>query len=221
MATALELVKDAFIASGMKDYSEGISADEYQFGLSRLNGIRDLWATQQQLCKLTTLTATIPAGSSYTIEPSGDINAETPAGIEQAFVRIGNLDYALDILSADEYFSDSTKLTATSPPTGIYYKNGILYVLPALSGSVEIHLVCRSPNRFATISTDLEMTSAEYDATYLSLAERLCVGVKEVNKTLAMSAKQARDMWRASNVRVKNLGMGTRGGYDIVTGRFR
>ena len=110
MATATELIQNAFIEIGVFEPGEPLNPEDSTFGLAKLNRLLDSWATKR-LNVFFVGHASFVFGTSqqsYTIGPTGaDFTAARPTRIKYANVLLvsttPNARIPLDVLNVQEY----------------------------------------------------------------------------------------------------------------------
>lgn len=103
MVTA-DLVRSALRLIGAISSSETPAADESTDALESLNMLLASWGASRFLSASTAkVTKTMTGALSYTIGPSGDINATRPTAIYTAHWTVGGLDYPLQVLDYADY----------------------------------------------------------------------------------------------------------------------
>lgn len=146
MTTALDLIKSAMKKAGILTKTEPPSADEAKDGLSSLNAMLDSWANESLNVPYRTLESfTLLSGAAnYTIGTGGDFNTSRPVSIVSAYIRDGDTDYPLTIISDEAYMSFSDKSTEGIPEC-INFNNAFplatIRLYPVPQASYQIHLL--------------------------------------------------------------------------------
>ena len=226
MPTARTLIADAYVSAGMKGFGEAVTAAEYQHALRVLQRMQQGMATQSQLSsQITDISATVGPGTFFTIATGGDFNVSAPSDIEYAYARVGGTDYMLEMLSTDQYMGLADKITSSSIPEAIYFdaSNATprIAFYPPLSGATEVHIGILAQLIFPDLDTNISMSLGDEEAIMLSLAEKLCIGVKRIDDDLRRAAFGARNNMKAKNIRIGELDMGGGMDFDITSGRYR
>jgi len=124
--TALDIINRAARLIGVTFKSEVLTADEANDGLTALNDMLDSWSNEDLLTYAYTLESfPLTSAASYTIGIGGDFNTSRPIDIASAVVRVGGIDYSLDIISLEEYQTEIPLKSIASPiPQLLTYDNG-------------------------------------------------------------------------------------------------
>lgn len=225
MTTALSIIDDAYLITGLRGEGEPLTAERAQFALSRLNAMLDSWATDNLFLKQRVeYVTTVAAGPSFTIGPGGDINIPfVPVRLEDGcFTRNNSVDFPLTLINSDQYDEIAYKFAAAPWGSFMYYSPGIdlgeCFVYPAMSAPAEIHLQALLPlTSFPDLTTDVSVPVGYGDAFLYSLCEILCMGKMQVPAEIAKAAARARKRIREANVEVPvmdiNVPYGNRGSY--------
>jgi len=107
---------------GQVGSGESPTTAEYSDGLVSLNAMLDswrndglmAWATQEESLTLSNGVA------SYTVGPSGTLDTTRPVEVLGAVVRVGDYDYPVELLNAEEWLSLPFKTTTAEYPTKAY-----------------------------------------------------------------------------------------------------
>lgn len=139
MTTALDLIVGAAKLLGVVFKSETLSDDEAQDGLIALNDMLDSWSNDNLLTYAYTLeNFPLTGAPSYTIGVGGVFNTSRPINIVDAVVRVGNVDYPLEIITPEQYQTGiGVKDVSSTIPKYLTYDNGYplatmtFYTIPA------------------------------------------------------------------------------------------
>ena len=179
MTTANELIQDAYREIGVIGQGKTMSAYLGQAGLRMLNRMLGIWSTQPNLVVERVgedLSITVSA-SSYTIGSGGDFNTTRPEEILDAYIRVGNTDYPLDIFTMQEYNDIPTKGQGAIPENIWYepaYPLGTIYFDWKPSVDNTLHINSLKPlTSIATLATSFSLPEGYDDAIMYSLAVRL------------------------------------------------
>lgn len=207
--TANELVSDAYLMAGLRSTTDTLGADDAAYGLTRLNGMLDGWATDALYVKVVEwFVQNIPAGQTFTVGPGGDVDTDTlsaPPMMEPgAFVRYNSVDEPITLIDLQTWAAIPYKATSAPFPNYLFYDPGAVtstaYIYPATSATAEFHIPLIVPlGSFAALTTSVDLPQGYADAISMSLAELLCIGIKEVAPTLAKQAAKARGRIKAAN----------------------
>lgn len=165
MATALDVIVDAFAMLGVYQTGDTITSADQTLGLQVLNDMLDTWSTESlaTFCILENNFPTVPGQQSYTIGPSGaNITATRPIRILEdpgtAFVRdANNNDYPIEVWPRDKWNTIGSKLVTGNIPEVLFYDPqfplGVinLFPVPNLSGYTVYFDSYQQLGAFATV----------------------------------------------------------------------
>jgi hypothetical protein len=163
MTTALDIIKSAMRKSGVLTMGENPSSSEAQDALEALNDLLSSWSNDSMIVYARTFdNFTLSSGiPSYTIGSGGTFNTVRPVRIVSAYVRSGDIDYQLQIMTEENYDSVTFKGNA-SIPAFLAYSNGYplgqitLYPTPATSDT--IYLRTEKPlTEFTSTNTTVDL----------------------------------------------------------------
>lgn len=147
MTTALDIVKDAATTAGVIDPEESLSAAQSQFILRRLNRMIASWANERLLV-YNTYTDTLPLTAGQITYSTTLLTHGNARQWDNAFVRLSDVDYPLDIVDQQTYNAVTYKITAAIP-TMLYvdtdWPNSTLYFFPVPFGSMTAYISARQP----------------------------------------------------------------------------
>jgi hypothetical protein len=208
MTTARAIVGGAIRKINAVGEGQPIPPEVAQNCLACLNDMIDAWAIESLFAtSIQTYTASVTS-QTVTIGPTGDIVVpNVPTRLENVFVRAGNLDFGIDLVTYSQ-FSDIALKSVTGPwPSKAYYdRAGTLYLYPAGNAS-EIHVgILQRLSEFATLDTDYAVGQGTRRAMILSLAEEIAPEMSvAVPPNLMQLAFRARRMLKRSNHVVPQL----------------
>lgn len=129
MATALDVITDAFAMLGVFEQGATIPSGDQAQGLQVLNDMLDSWSTESlsTFCILEVNFPVVANQQSYTIGPAGaNITATRPIGILEdpgtVFVRdSNNIDYPLEVYPRDKWNVIGDKFVTGNIPEVLFY----------------------------------------------------------------------------------------------------
>lgn len=138
MTTALGIITSAMRKSGILSKGESPSASEASDGLEMLNDMLSSFSNDSMVVYTRTLENFTLAGgtANYTIGSGATFNTARPIKVISAYVRSGGVDYALQIVS-DENYADIGVKDIQGVPQFINYTNAFpqatirLYPVPS------------------------------------------------------------------------------------------
>ncbi len=151
MATARETIAAALRLIGVKGSGDSLDATEDSEHIVTLNDFMEGLAQEGLLVPSRTLeTLTWASGNaSRTIGAAGNLVTVRPLKIESAFIRDGNIDYPLALISAKEYQEIADKTQTAAIPSKLFYSptptSATLYFWPVPSQSVTLGLSSFKP----------------------------------------------------------------------------
>lgn len=162
MTTALGIIKSAMRKVGVLTKTENPSADEAQDGLEMLNDLlsslsNDSMVIYARYSEDFTLSG---VDGSYTIGTGGDFNTARPVKIISAFIRSGDVDYPLDILSDEQYYSIAVKSTSDMP-RGLNFSNdyplGVIKLYPVPNANYQLFILSEKQLSQFTINQTVDL----------------------------------------------------------------
>jgi hypothetical protein len=220
MAKASDIINTASVLCGLKAAGEPISGDEDSYGLSMLNAMLDSWQADNLYIPYVTEVIATVTGSPVLIGTGQTINVARPKFIrDTSFIRSGGLDTKIWWLSEADFNEIPVKsATGTFSNWGYYdeaFPIGRIYLYPQPTNS-ELHLqIDATLPQFADYTTDYDIDTGWLMALYLSLAEYLCIGVREPPAGLMQKAMLARRQIRNNNAQINTLQIDT----NLLPGR--
>ena len=130
------LIKQALLACGAISEYQPASAEQLATAATNLNLIVKEWqADGLQLWLIQSISVSLTQGkTSYTIKTGGDVNADRPTAILEAFIQDGSNDTPLTSMTRQEYWELGDK-TSEGTPHSYYYEpqltQGVLYLYTA------------------------------------------------------------------------------------------
>lgn len=198
--TVRDIIDQALSLIGVYSIGQTTSNEDTALGLTTLQDLITSFNQDSLLIPFETEdTHTLTASqSSYTIGTTGspDISAARPDSITDAFVRSGDTDYKLRIISGKDYRKISLKSTA-SIPEYLYYNptigNGTIYLYPAPSSNDVLHITSiktftEPTNLTNDITTVLGIPRDYANALKFILAEELMIHYGSNNDRISQKA---------------------------------
>lgn len=211
MTTAQSIVDRAAELIGYKDPDETLGGNDAANFLGVLNGLVGEWNTKRLYIVTVAETTASVSASPATIGAGQTINVARPVRLEPGcFVRSSGLDEPLEIISREQYNAIALKTTTTDTPTWIYYDAGVptgnVYLYPAPSGTVELHLqLATQLSEFADLATDYDLAPGYKKALQYSLAEELAPGRRPLDPNIMRIAAAARKSIKQVNLEIPEL----------------
>lgn len=198
MTTARDLIEDAAAEIGEDAADTSLSDHDAQRMLRRLRRMLDGWATERLMVyALTQETIALVAGTaSYS---SSGLAAGRPVKVEGAFVRDGDTDYGLTIVTDDEYQRIPAKTTQSMPEV-LYPRmsmpNATLYLWPVPTAAYTLYLTLRRTfGSVAGLSTTVDLPPGYERAIVTNLAVECAplfgTKVSDETATIARDSKAA------------------------------
>jgi hypothetical protein len=235
--TVSDILKDAMGLCNATEIDETPSSSEMAVALRAANMMLGRWATQNLLVRMgTTITfSTVASTPSYTIGASGaDITAAKPLRVTSGYVRDGDTDYPLEVITREMYNNFSDKSVATARPQYVVYDPGaaqqtvqtgtfFLYNAPdkvysvRLEGSIYF-------TEFVGMTDAVSFEPAYYEALVYGLAVRLFRRYTDdktpVPQDIALIASESlKNLKNLNSERIPAMldlpGVG--GGYNVLT----
>lgn len=180
MTTAIDLISRSMRRAGILAAGETLQPHDAMDAISILNGILEQWLIDGLLA-YTVTEVVIPAtgASSYSIGPTGDVIADRPTKINEAFSRRGSTDRDIQII-ADRRFDSIAHKDRKGRPQLLRYRadapNGVIDVWPVPSAGYSIHLTVDKPLGKVEYPAQEIILPTGYDrALFLTLAVDMCV----------------------------------------------
>lgn len=179
MTTALGIIKSAMRKAGVLTKTEAPSADEANDGLEMLNDLlasmsNDSMVIPSRVLENFTLTA---GDSEYTIGTGGDFSTTRPIKVISAYVRSGNIDYSLDIVS-DENFATIPLKNTGSIPEHLNYTNAYplstIKIYPTPASAYTLYLLSEKQLSTFTLNQTVDMPPGWRRMLVHNLAIELC-----------------------------------------------
>lgn len=218
MTTANDVIKAALRIAGVTSIGSAPTAEETQDALSCLNDLLDSMSNDGLFIYANTEeTFPLTAGKiSYTIGAGGDFNTVRPTTIAAAFVRIGQIDYDVSIITDEEYAQIPLKQITSIPYFMNYeagYPLGTLKLYPAPNAGT-LHLLSEKPLQTLTLNQTLSLPPGWNRYLKNQLALEICseYGVNPppmaIEVALDAGAKIKRATSRVKSMDAQPLGRG-------------
>lgn len=208
MTTALEIITGAAKLIGVVFKSETLDSDEANDGLISLNDMLDSWSNEDLITyALTTESFSLTGASSYTIGVGGDFNTSRPIDINNAIVRISNIDYSMQIIPQETYQQIPFKSIQTQIPSFLTYDNGYplgtikMYTVP-LGGGTLIMQMNKPLSTLTTLTTDVSFPPGWKRALRYNLAIEMAAeyGVQVPEQVVMIARKSLAAIKRSTSV---------------------
>ncbi len=232
MATAQNLIDRAMRLIGALESGESATATESADALTALNAMIESWQTERLVvfAYVDTAFTLVGGDASYTVGPSGNFNlTPRPAKLENCFVRYGTVDYPVQVVEQEQWFSIPDKTVTGDIPEYAYYEptlpTGTLQVWPVPSVGNSLHIVTWSPvSTLAALSTSVTLPPGYERALTYNLAVEIA---PEFGTEASPSVQQIAVESKAAIKRINNRKMLTTteipdmlgGNYDIYADR--
>lgn len=179
--TVAEMIKAAARAKGAIDRYNDLEPEEYKEGLTALNAMLALWATEGiNLCgQVTDVLPLIPGKAVYSIGAAADLATVRPVEITTAILTLadGITDRPVVVIGPEEYDRIPIKNTGGSPNCLAYQPtapNGILvvYPVPTVAETLTIKSM-KSLGSFASLEDDITLAPETEEAVKYNLSLRV------------------------------------------------
>lgn len=131
MTAVADIVKDAMYEAQILGQDQAPSSGDAQLVLRHLNRMLDWWSTHEDLIQLQTQSFTMTAGQA-TYDTTLLTNGR-PVNLESMYVRLNNIDFAVDMIDNQEYEGIGYKATLGIPNKCYYdqdFPNGNFFFYP-------------------------------------------------------------------------------------------
>lgn len=173
MTQPIDIITNALVNIGAQVPGEAVDANIAAFAFQKLNNQLDVWSNDDfTIISVNEIIATVTGKTAWTIGPSASdiITPQRPLAINSAFVRVGTLDYPVQVMNIEQFELIGLKSLQGPWVRALWYNsgtpNGTINVWP-LPSSGEIHLFCDLLfTQFATMYDTIQLTQG-----YVSLME--------------------------------------------------
>ncbi|NJM09337.1 MAG: hypothetical protein HC883_00095 [Bdellovibrionaceae bacterium] len=158
MATPRDIVKGALRILGVIAAGETPTSAELSDGLTTLNEMLESWSLEKlTVPKRTRETFSLVANqASYTIGPWGGFSTERPVKVDGAGVVVNDIEYPIQIITAEEWARIDNKGDSRDLPTKLYAVGtsplDTLYVWPVPSQVATLALYSQNSSRASQAS---------------------------------------------------------------------
>lgn len=212
MTTATKIIRGALDALGLRGAGQNVSGVDAEHCLRRLNTLLDAMNLGPTFSYTDVETVvSLPANtSSLTIGLAQQINIARPSRIESSsFIRVGTIDYPLEIVDRDAY-NDIVLKTLSGPwPLVCFWDGGNplgrIYFWP--QGACSVHLVTSAAvGNFADLTTDYALPNGYERMFIYSLAEEVAPDFEvQPSASVVKIAQSSRRMVQRNNLTVPQL----------------
>lgn len=212
MVMAVNIIEEAYTYAGIKALGSQLDGETLAQGLSRLNSMLNAWQSDNLFIPYVSEVVTTVTGSPISIGTGQTINVTRPRFIrDTSYVRYQSQDWPIQWVNQPKFNELYNKTWSSTYPMYGYYDNqfpvGHIYFWPKLSSS-ELHLQLDAIlPQFADYTTDYPIDTGWQLALELSLAEKACIGIKNIDQGLRLAAMNARDTIRTNNAVIEELGV--------------
>lgn len=180
MAIALDIITRALRSINVLGDGETPTASMAQDALDSLNDVLEGWATEN-LMVYVVQTESFPLVSgqdSYSIGVGGDFNTSRPEEITSAYTRSGEIDYPLDLWTADQFATIGVKDLTSGIPTILYYETafplGRIHLWSVPDNGMTLFMNSLKPfARLASLTSPIQMPPGYERALRYALALEL------------------------------------------------
>ncbi len=179
MTTALSIIKSAMRKGGILVKSETPDADEANDALEALNDLLASFSNDSMMATARVLeNFTLSSGvTDYTIGAGGTFNTQGPVKLIAAYVRVGTIDYYLDIVSDENYATIPLKNTGAIPEH-LNYTNGYplstIKLYPSPSSGYTLYLLSEKELTSFTLNQTVDLPPGWKRMLVHNLAVELC-----------------------------------------------
>lgn len=177
--TVQQLITQALVNAGAIGAEQTPAPADLQDGLLRLRSMLRAWSAQgHMIYAVTQDNHVLTSGTaSYAIGSGATIDTARPVKIKGAFVRSGNVDFAVNVIDESKYRGLGTKSLGYTYPAYLYYNptypNGTIYLYPPGGGTLYIDSLKPLTDPTA-LAGDVEFPGEYDEAIEWGLTVRLC-----------------------------------------------
>lgn len=213
MSVARDIIGRAHRLLGIVQSGDSLPEAEYQDGLVALNAMISSWQTEKLIvyALIDTAFSLVNGTSSYTVGPSGNFAlTPRPQKIENVFVRNDSIDYSVQLVDSDKWFSIPDKSSQSDPdlPIYAYYEptltTGTLLLWPVPNSTYSLHIVTWTTiASLETLSTAIALPQGYERALAYNLAVEIAPEVARTVIVSPLSSSPRID--REASLTVKNI----------------
>ena len=208
--TALDLVTGALRKIGQYAPGETLSSEDAQDALDTLNGMLDLWSTQNLSVynQIETVVNLTSGQATYTVGTGQYFDMQRPLTLVRAYSRLttasSSVDFPCAITTLEKYTSIGLKSQPGPWPKILYYNTGFptgtIYMWPVPTSGIEFHLWSNQVFTSLALTDTVGLPQGYFLGLQYSLAELLCTeyGIS-VPPDIRRYAKQFRDLIKDLN----------------------
>jgi hypothetical protein len=224
VATAADIISDAFLAAGIGDQYNALDANSAGVGLRTLNRLLSSWSNESLIVYNQTQ-------DSFTMTPgqaaySTTLLTSRPVEIAHVFTRLSNVDMPCELIGPEDYALIGYKTTPGIPAKCYYnagFPNGTLTFFPVPSGAYECFVGYRAQlDSIASLQTPISLPPGYETALVYGLATMLCpMFGTDPTPTCIFHAKNAKEKIKPANESLNEVQLGVplrRGLFNIFSG---
>lgn len=208
MATAQTIVDRALRLIGAIASGDSPTAAESADALIALNAMISSWQTERLMVYALVDTAFTMSASdnSYTVGPAGNFAlTPRPQKLENVFVRNASIDYPVELVESDKWFSIPDKTSESDIPIYAYYDTtlatGTLLLWPVPNAAYSLHIVTwMTVLELAALATTITLPQGYERALAYNLAIEIAPEYEKepANSVIAVAAESKAAIKRAN-----------------------
>ena len=207
--TAQDIITGALKRINSYMPGETLSAIDGNDALQVLNDLLDSWSTQSAFVygSVESVLTFVPLQYQYTIGTGGNFNVPRPLRVTNAFTRLSQIDYPMDVtLDQNRYTEIGLKNVPSPWPIVCWYNPtyplGNLYFYPNPSSAGELHLFTDTIlTQFTSLSQAVTLPQGYARALKWGLAREICSEYGfPLSPAIEKLAKEALDMVKSLNM---------------------
>lgn len=208
MSTGQSIINRALRLIGATASGEVATSQESADALEAMTQLIGSWKTEKLLvyARQTLALSLVPAQQVYTIGPTGNLVANRPIRIEEAYLRVNSQDYPLTIVTEALWAALPDKLSQAEYPEWLLYRgampNGELTLYPIPSAVHTLYLVTWTALETIGLADTVSLPPGYERALVYNLAIDLAPEYeKEVPQAVAMIASDSLASIKRANQR--------------------